>query len=211
MGINQRKAKHKEDLRKSILDAAMELFIEQGFESTSMRNIAEKIEYSPTTIYIYFKNKNEILHALHEMGFQQLSQQFRSLMEVDHPFERLKAMGRTYIRFAKENPQLYHLMMVMFEPIAYRACIDDAEWEEGHQAYLVLYKTVESCQAKGYFKGIHAHGMSLVLWGTLHGLCTLHTSGHLEHIREIKGIEHESDSVLSLAYETFIQVLDCNR
>ena len=55
MGINERKERDRQDLRKSIMDAAREVFLEKGFEQTSIRAIAQKIEYSPTTIYLYFK------------------------------------------------------------------------------------------------------------------------------------------------------------
>jgi AcrR family transcriptional regulator len=49
MGLAERKERHKEDLRKEILEAAKQLFTEKGFEATSIRAIAEKIEYSPAT------------------------------------------------------------------------------------------------------------------------------------------------------------------
>ena len=57
MGIKERQVRQKEVLRQDILDAARDLFIEEGYENTSMRKIAERIEYSPTTIYYYFKDK----------------------------------------------------------------------------------------------------------------------------------------------------------
>ncbi|MFX8778120.1 helix-turn-helix domain-containing protein, partial [Acinetobacter baumannii] len=61
MGINERKEKQKLELKRLILDASMKLFVEEGFENVSIRKIADLIEYSPTTIYLYFKDKNEIL------------------------------------------------------------------------------------------------------------------------------------------------------
>ena len=76
MGVTERKERHKEDLKKDILTAAKELFTEKGFEATSIRAIAEKIEYSPATIYLYYKDKNEIVHALHQDGFQTVGKPF---------------------------------------------------------------------------------------------------------------------------------------
>ncbi|MCC6839251.1 MAG: helix-turn-helix transcriptional regulator, partial [Flavobacteriales bacterium] len=55
MNIAARKAQEKEDLKRAILNAARELFLERGYDRTSMRMIAQRIAYSPTTIYIYFK------------------------------------------------------------------------------------------------------------------------------------------------------------
>ncbi|MFN4254387.1 MAG: PfkB family carbohydrate kinase, partial [Saprospiraceae bacterium] len=64
MGVIQRKEREKEEMRRRILDAAIHLFRERGYQATSLRNIAEAIEYSPATIYLYFKDKNAILFAL---------------------------------------------------------------------------------------------------------------------------------------------------
>ena len=57
MGVTERRERERQAVRQEILDAARALFIEEGYEKTSMRKIAEKIEYSPTTIYLYFKDK----------------------------------------------------------------------------------------------------------------------------------------------------------
>lgn len=57
MGILERKEKQREEIRKMILEASMQLFVKEGFENVSIRKIADLIEYSPTTLYIYFKDK----------------------------------------------------------------------------------------------------------------------------------------------------------
>ncbi|MDP2160985.1 MAG: TetR/AcrR family transcriptional regulator, partial [Flavobacterium sp.] len=55
-----------------ILQAAKKLFVEQGVENTTIRKIASEIEYSVGTVYVYYKDKNDILHDLHTQGFVQL-------------------------------------------------------------------------------------------------------------------------------------------
>ena len=90
MGIAERKERDKEELRERILVAAKTLFLEKGVEKTSIRNIADLIEYSPGSIYHYFKDKNEIFHALHQGGFQQLMSRMEVLAAVSNPMERLK-------------------------------------------------------------------------------------------------------------------------
>jgi hypothetical protein len=61
MGIVARKEQQKQEIRQLILDHSMKLFVEEGFSHVSMRKIAERIQYSPTTLYLYFQDKNEIL------------------------------------------------------------------------------------------------------------------------------------------------------
>ena len=57
MGVKERRAREKEQLRRQIIAAARELFVNEGYENVSMRKIADKIEYSPTMIYLYFKTR----------------------------------------------------------------------------------------------------------------------------------------------------------
>lgn len=70
MGIKQRKDREREEMKDLILDAAKRISIEEGFSKVSIRKIAEEIEYSPGTIYLYFKNRDEILFELHNLAFQ---------------------------------------------------------------------------------------------------------------------------------------------
>ena len=97
MGIAERKARDKENLRALILQGAKKLFVEHGIEQTTIRKIAEEINYSVGTIYVYFKDKNAILHALHSQGFSELGSRFQVLFKVKDPMERLRSMGRVYL------------------------------------------------------------------------------------------------------------------
>src|SRR6185369_9482851 len=117
MTIATRKERQKEELKGKILEAAKDLFMQRGFEETSIRNIAERIEYSPTTIYLYFKDKDDIFYALHREGFVVLNQYFRALEHVTEPFERLKAICKAYITFAIENKEFYDLMFIIRSPM----------------------------------------------------------------------------------------------
>lgn len=130
MGITERKEREKEEMRLLILKAARKLFLEQGFEKTSVRNIADAIEYSPATLYLYYKDKNELLFAVHEEAFLKLMEELSSVKDIKEPFERLVEMGHRYIKYAIENPELYDLMFIMTAPMETLACRDEI-WEDG--------------------------------------------------------------------------------
>src|ERR1700743_4005249 len=98
MGILERKEKQKLEIRKLILDASMKLFMEEGFENVTIRRIAELIEYSPTTVYLYFKDKDEIFYSLHDIGFEKLQEFNRNLDGIQNPLVRLHKMGENYFR-----------------------------------------------------------------------------------------------------------------
>lgn len=207
MGVAERKERHKEDLKNEILQAAKSLFTEKGFEATSIRAIAEKIEYSPATIYLYYKDKNEIVHALHREGFKLLVSHFEVLNNVSHPFERLKGMGRAYIQFALQNPDIYKLLFTMEEPLKHVAtCFED--WDEGDRAFDILSRTVTECQSAGYFQGFEPIKLSFVIWSTMHGLCTLHITGHLGHVGVARASDISLDQLMTTSFETFVQVLE---
>ncbi len=93
-------------MRGMISRAAMKLFLTEGFERTSIRRIAQEIEYTPGAIYSYFKDKDEILYALHNEGFDRLAVAFSTIPPSDDPFEDLRHCGEAYLRFALENRSL---------------------------------------------------------------------------------------------------------
>ncbi len=207
MGVSERKERHKEELKNDILIAAKELFVERGYDATSIRNIAEKIEYSPATVYLYYKDKHEIMHALHSEGFKILISYLAPLLAVADPFDRLKAMGREYIKFALENPDMYNLIFVLSDPLKHvENCFE--EWDEGDRAFDVLHKTVVECQAKGHFGGFEGYGLAFMIWSTMHGLCALRISGHLDHVSDAKKVTPDVDSLMTYTYDTFVKVLE---
>jgi AcrR family transcriptional regulator len=171
--ITSRKERQKEELRSKILQSARELFMERGFEETSIRNIAERIEYSPTTIYLYFKDKDEIFYALHSEGFALLNQYFRPLAHVEDPFERLKAINKAYISFAIENGEYYDLMFIIRSPMKSLEKDDSSKWEEGKRAFSFLVDTVSQCINKGYFTGMDPELLAFTCWSMVHGICSL--------------------------------------
>lgn len=210
MGVAERKERHKEELKSEILSAAHKLFTEKGYEAISIRNIAERIEYSPATIYLYFKDKNEIIHALHQEGFKSLVGYFQVLNEVSDPFERLKAMGRAYIRFALENQDVYELLFVMKEPLKHVESCMAEEWDEGGRAFDILLQTVLQCQERKLFIGHDAERLSFMIWSFMHGLCSLRISGHLGHVKATQ-TEEELNALMKNTYESFVQVLESIR
>lgn len=182
MGITDRKEREKEELKETILKAAKILFLEKGVEKTSMRNIADRIEYSPGIIYHYFKDKNEIFHALHQEGFKALIEKMEVLSFVQDPLERLKAMGKIYVKFAMENPDMYDLMFIKEAPLCHVFDSDNEEWKEGGGAFNGLRLTVKDCLAHGYFPGHDSESLSYMIWSAVHGMVSLNIRKRCEVI-----------------------------
>jgi AcrR family transcriptional regulator len=117
MGIKERQERDREAVRRSILDAARELFVNEGYRNVSIRKIAEKIEYSPAAIYGYFPSKDDIFYALAEEGFHLLhtadsgAALDAGLAELE-PLERIRAIFWRLYEFSRQHPQYFELMFV---------------------------------------------------------------------------------------------------
>ena len=174
MGIPERKEKQKQEIRRAILDASMKLFMEQGFENVSIRKIADLIEYSPTTVYLYFKDKNEILFDLHELGFQKMAEYTTELWTIKNPLVRLAKMGEHYLQFGLENPAFYELMFILKAPMeALEKLSDNCEWRSGDQALGKLKETVQECMEKNLIEKGDVTAVSMAIWSMVHGMVSL--------------------------------------
>lgn len=196
MGILERKEREREEMRNLILKTANRLFAENGFEKVSMRNIADAIEYSPTTIYLYFKDKNTLFYALHLEGFKMLATEFMPLQEIKDPMERMYQMGLRYIRFAIENPDYYRLMFLVKDPLCTPET--DEKWEAGHNAHAFLEQVVAECQAAGYMQGITMRSAALMIWSFVHGLVSLQVCDRMKLYQEVEREQYITD-----AFEAF--------
>jgi len=204
-----RKKKPKEDIKTAILNAAKNLFLEKGFEATSLRKIAVEIGYSPTTIYLYYKDKNDIIYALHQEGFNLFRSKLAPLMIIQDSFERLKALGESYITFAKEHPDYYELMFMLKEPMKYLDSGADKElWENGRQIFGLMLETVKECQKEGYLYNENPNYIAMQAWGSVHGLCSLYITTRLERIAQQSFAFHAPEELLNNAFKTYVDLIE---
>ncbi|HKT82119.1 MAG TPA: TetR/AcrR family transcriptional regulator [Vicinamibacterales bacterium] len=113
MGIRERQERDREAVRRSILDAARELFVNEGYPNVSIRKIAERIEYSPASIYGYFPSKDDIFFALAEEGFRLLHGKVPDpALEPMPPVERIRSTFWCLYQFSIDHPQYFALMFL---------------------------------------------------------------------------------------------------
>lgn len=203
MGLVERKIREKEELKENILKAAKKLFLERGIEKTSIRNIADEIEYSPGIIYHYYKDKNEIFHALHSEGFQELRKRMGILSAIADPMSRLRAMGKIYIEFGLENKDMYDLMFIIEAPIDHVETKDDTCWIEGESSFNQLRNTVKECIQKGHFQGHRLEALSFMIWATVHGMVSLKIRKRVDVLDEA-----EVENIVENSFQSFLMILD---
>jgi AcrR family transcriptional regulator len=201
MSIAARKAKEKEGMRKLILDGARKVFLEKGYELASIRNIAEAINYSPSSIYFYFKEKGEIFHELHEEGFRLLLSNMQLLEHVSDPFERLKAMGSVFIDFAIKNRDFYNLMFIVDEPLKKKT--ETEPWRMGVKTLQYLIGVIEACIERGRFKGMNAEDLSFTFLSSLHGMCALFCKDRTSTFKD-----RTSEQLMRKGYDNLIFMME---
>jgi len=199
MSIADRKQEEKQEMYKRILNGARKIFLEKGYEQTSMRNIASEINYSPGLLYFYFKDKGDIFHELHREGFQLLLNQLKVLNKVADPFERLKAMGRIFIEFAQDNKDYYNLMFIVDEPAKMP---ETGGFQIAQEAINFVSSTIKECQQKGRFKDLDPEYFTFMMLSAVHGICALFCKD-----RTTSFVNKTNEELMLHGYECFVALL----
>ncbi|MBN8706592.1 MAG: TetR/AcrR family transcriptional regulator [Bacteroidetes bacterium] len=179
MGISERKERERQEMRDLIVEKATQVFIELGYEKASIRTIAERIEYSPATIYLYFKDKDWLFLEVQSVSFGLLLKEFEKTQTIEDPIQRLHALGKAYLDFGIANPAHYELMFINKEPVN---CIqkDEVEWHNGMKVMELFRSTLQSCIDAGKLKITNIDIAAFAIWGMVHGMVSLYVTNHYQ-------------------------------
>ena len=170
--IRHRQEQEKQELRQAILNAAGELFLEQGFERFSLRKVAERIGYSSTTIYLYFRDKDDLLFTVVDEGFVQFGQQLVAVAESqEDPWERIIALGRAYVAFGLQNPVYYQLMFM--QRADFLTHTPEGSSQPRIASFQMLRQAVQQAIDAGILQPGDVESYSDVLWALVHGMVSL--------------------------------------
>ena len=172
MGTKERRAREKEQLRRQIIAAARELFVNEGYENVSMRKIADKIEYSPTTIYLYFKDKADLLDSVCKETLLDLLNTLELLnRDKSDPVETLKKSGKAYVEFGLKYPQDYRLTFVIRPQ--FQKGLGLEEGSVGERVFNYLCAMVSECVRQKAFREVDVEITGQALWSAVHGVTLL--------------------------------------
>jgi AcrR family transcriptional regulator len=174
LGTKERREREREEIRGAILDAARELFINEGYDSVTMRRIADKIEYSPTAIYFHFKDKEALLKELCATDFLNLAHQFAKIARIADPIERLRRTGHAYVQFGIEHPNHYRLMFMTPHPEVEPERPEKGNPEEDAYAFLkqIVSEAIATERLRPEHKDVEL--VSQTMWAGVHGVISLH-------------------------------------
>lgn len=195
MGIAERRERERERRRADIIDAAERVFFSKGWQTATMDDVAEACELSKATLYLYFKNKEELYAAILVRGSEILHRFFQEAVDAhDTGIEQTAAIGRAYMRFHREHRDYYDAMLY-FDARGFDTC-DDCEFGQMCEEYRgrimgLVAQAVANGVADGTLRpNLDPMKTAVFLWASSSGvLSALATAG--EQIQTTHGIDLE--------------------
>ncbi len=187
-------------MRRLILDAAHRIFKEKGYDGLSIRSIAEAIEYSPATLYLYYKDKNELFFALQYEAAAAKRDHLAPAALIEDPWERLQEFGRLYVDFGLRFPDWYDLLFLTRAPMEH---IENQDcWALGMSTHSFFVETVRACVEQRYFKSTDVDTIAYTLWCHAHGMVSLFVRERMRMYPEAQRMELAERSAAMIAKMT---------
>ena len=198
MGITERRLRQKDEVRSSILSTAWQMVKQEGWQSLSIRKIADAIEYSVPVIYDHFQNKEAILMEFAKEGFHLLSKKIQLAKgKYDDPAEQLKTVADAYWNFAFKNKEYYQLMYGLGMP----GCEIEKCFPERADFRNLVMEPITAIIAKSKNSDANPCLKYYTFWSILHGLISI------KNMRNADVSDELNKKVMDDAIEGFIKNL----
>jgi len=170
-----RREQERSAVRQKIMDAARVLFASEGYEAVTLRRVAEAISYTAPAIYRHFQDKEQLIREICTADFARFNGQFQSAMHLADPIDRLKAIGRAYIKFGVTNPHHYRLMFMVEHEVAPNDESIQSKGDPTKDAYALLQITLAEIVETGRFKAecCDVEALAQTFWASVHGVVAL--------------------------------------
>jgi AcrR family transcriptional regulator len=167
------------DLREAILDAANELLLDTGYAGITMRKVADRIGYSATTIYLHFRNKDALLHALIERGYRMLhGAMHETATQHADPIDRIEALCRCYVQFGLDHPAYYEVMFMLHPRFMQR--YPSEKYREARRNLDAFAQTLVEAQRSGQARVHDLRAAANAIWAMLHGVVSLQIARRMD-------------------------------
>jgi len=176
--VLSRAARKREELQRRILHEARDIVVADGFQALSMRKLAERADCALGTLYLYFKNRDDIARHLWTQGFGQLVDALAPSATIADPSERMRSIARAYVQFGLSQNETYRLLFMedpkFSEGTTYSNSIPEGTVDPGAQAMGLLLGLVSDLQTAGIVdKSANNFQIMETFWTSLHGIVSL--------------------------------------
>lgn len=163
-------------LAHDIIEAAASLVEERGPEGITMRLVADRIGYSPTTIYLYFKNKEHLLDETVNRAYDWFAEHLERAQTGASAPERLRQGAHAYLDWGLQNPGMYRLMFEW----GYLGDISPESVFARRASWRRSRSLIEFGVSQGTFRrDLDSAVAADLMWATCHGLTSLAISGRM--------------------------------
>lgn len=172
------------------------MFVEDGYDRVTMRRVAAKIDYSPTTIYLYFKDKRELFGAICDETFSQLASKLERLKATPNtPIAHLREGLRTYVEFGTSHPNHYIVTFLTIQEPSKDFAFDGSA---GARAFGFLRESVQACATSGALRTDSVETTAQSLWAAVHGLAALFiTMKGFPFVQRQALVDHTLDTLIA--------------
>ena len=199
MSISERRERDRLNIRNKILDVARDLFAAEGYDAVTMRRIAKVIEYSPTTIYLHFKDKEALIQELCRVDSLSLAQAFHSVATEPSPLERLRQIALAYVAFGIQHPNHYRLMFMS------KRLTDQTQLKEmGHgnpetDGYILLLHTfIDAIEQQLLAPPLtDANLLAQAYWAGVHGVVAIYITRYGDPWIEWRDIQETANLIIN--------------
>lgn len=159
-------------LREDIISVSRELLLKEGFGKISMRKVARRADVTATSIYLHFKNKDELILALVEESIRNLGNQLKEAVRPDaDPVQQLKDVADAYIRYALDHPQEYEVIyMVRPEEMPK---YPKEKFQQIRKVYELIADVIREGKEKQLFDVDDELISAYTIWAQIHGVVSV--------------------------------------
>lgn len=212
MGIAERREREKEQRRNDIIDAAETVFFSKGWQMATMDDVAEAAELSKATLYLYFKNKEDLYAAILVRGSEILHGLFQEAVEQNETgLEQIAAIGRAYTTFHATHPEYYDAMMY-FDVKGFDTC-EDCDHAQKCDEYRdrimgLVTRAVQNGIEDGTLRAdLDPAQTAVLLWAQSSGVLQVLAVGG-EKIKMVHGVE--PDDLMETFFEFCLHAIAAN-
>jgi len=212
MGIEDRKAREKERRRNQIIDAAETVIFSKGLEQSTMDEIAEEAELSKGTLYLYFKNKNELYLGITQRGSDILNNRFAKVFSSSHNrtgIELIRMIGETYLDFVRENPDYFRAFMY-YESLSNVEELEESEFaqkceENRREALNFMIRALQIGMQDGTVDDSYdPKELAMVIWSSTRGITTI---SHMKSVGHYFEMLDEMEIPVESLFENFLKLV----
>lgn len=210
MGIEERKAREKQKRRNDILEAAENVIFSKGLDQATMDEIADEAELSKGTLYLYFKNKNDLYLAICERGSAMLNQRLSKVITRDEPgIELIRHLGEAYIDFVKTYPNYFNAFLY-YESYENVQELEDSKSaqvceDNVREAMTYIVRALQIGMQDGSIdSSYNPRELAVQIWGSTRGLIQL---SHMKQSGHYTSLFDEMNVDVKDTFEGFIDLV----